>query len=55
MERLDNLLKGKLSVDKKISVESLILWESAISTRVDKKTSNFKTSVKLFKSNSLLK
>ena len=42
MEGLDNLIKEKLLFDKKISEESLILWNFAILTKVDKKIQSLK-------------
>ena len=42
MEGLDNLIKKKLLFDKKISEESLILWNFAILTKVDKKIQSLK-------------
>ena len=55
MEDLDNVIKGKLLSDKKISKESLIPWQSAILVKVDKKFSKLKTRIKSFKINPSLK
>ena len=55
MEGLDNLIKGKLFSNKKISGKSLILWKCAILTKVDKKNiSKLKTRIKSSKSNPIL-
>ena len=43
VEGLDNLIKEKLLSDKKISEESLITWQFAILTKVDKKIPKLKT------------
>ena len=53
MEGLDNLIKGKLLSDKKISENSLIPWKSAILTKVAKKI--LKTEIKPSKSNAIVK
>ena len=55
VEGLDNLVKGKLLPDKKISEESSIPWKPAISIKVDKKISKLKTKIKSSKYNSILK
>ena len=51
MEGLDNLIKGKLISDEKISEESLILWKPTILAKVDQKISRLKTKIKPSKSN----
>ena len=48
-------IKAKLSGNKKISVESLILWKSTILVKVDKKISKIKTRIKPSKPNPILK
>ena len=53
MEGLDNLIKGKLLSDKKISENSLIPWKSAILTKVAKKI--LETEIKPSKSNAIVK
>ena len=55
VEGLDNLIKGKLLSNKKISDESLILLKSAIITTVLKKNLKYKARIKPSKSNSILK
>ena len=55
VEGLDNLIKGKLLSDKKISEKSLIPWKFAILTKVDKKFPKIKTRIKSSKSNLILK
>ena len=55
VEGIDNLIKGNLLADKKISVETLIPWRFAILITVDINFSKLKTRFKPFKSNPFLK
>ena len=49
LEGIDNLVKGKLLSDKKISEKSLTPWKSVILTKVEKNVSKLKTRIKLCK------
>ena len=55
MQGLDNLIKRKVSFDKKISEESLMSSKAAILTKIEKIISKFKTRIKPFKFNPILK
>ena len=55
LEGLDDLIKGKLFSDKKISQKFLIPWKSVILAKVDKNISKLKTRIKPSKSVPILK